>query len=85
MEHKDELIKYRIQRSEKTLNEAKLAIDNNALSLAENIIYYAIFYIVSALAINLKTQHIITIYPFNRLIAIIRHQYNHLGCTVVLK
>jgi uncharacterized protein (UPF0332 family) len=52
MEHKEDLIKYRIQRAEQTLKEAKSAMDNNSLLLAENRIYYAIFYIVSALALK---------------------------------
>ncbi|MCU0285542.1 MAG: HEPN domain-containing protein [Acidobacteria bacterium] len=52
MEHKEDLIQYRIQRAMQTLNEARTAIDNHSLSLAENRIYYAIFYIVSALAVK---------------------------------
>jgi uncharacterized protein (UPF0332 family) len=52
MEHKEDLIKYRIQRCEQTLKEAKWAMDKNTLPLAENRIYYAIFYIVSALALK---------------------------------
>ena len=52
MEHKEDLIRYRIQRAEKTLMEAKWAIEKNTLPLAENRIYYAIFYIVSALALK---------------------------------
>ncbi len=52
MEHKEDLIQYRIQRAEKTLQEATWAMDKNTFSLAENRIYYAIFYIVSALALK---------------------------------
>jgi uncharacterized protein (UPF0332 family) len=52
MEHKEGLIKYRIKRAEQTLKEAKWAIDKNTLPLAENRIYYSIFYIVSALALK---------------------------------
>lgn len=52
MQHKEDLIQYRIKRAAQTLNEAKTAIDNNSLQLAENRIYYAIFYIVSALALK---------------------------------
>ena len=52
MEHKEDLVQYRTQRAEKTLLEAKWAIDNDTLALAENRIYYAIFYIVSALALK---------------------------------
>jgi hypothetical protein len=52
MEYKEDLIKHRIQRAEQTLNEAKWAMEKNTLPLAENRIYYAIFYIVSALALK---------------------------------
>lgn len=52
MEHKEDLIKYRIQRAEQALKEAKWAIEKDALPLAENRIYYSIFYIVSALALK---------------------------------
>ena len=52
MEHKEDLIQYRVQRAETTLQEAKWAIDKNTLPLAENRVYYAIFYIVSALALK---------------------------------
>jgi uncharacterized protein (UPF0332 family) len=52
MEHKEDLIQYRINRAENTINEAELAIKNNKLPLAENRIYYSIFYIVSALALK---------------------------------
>ncbi len=46
------LIKYRINKSKETIEAAKLLIDNNLLSHAENRIYYAIFYIVSALSLK---------------------------------
>jgi uncharacterized protein (UPF0332 family) len=49
---KEELINYRIERSKGTIEEAKLAIDNNKFHLAENRIYYSIFYLVSALALK---------------------------------
>ena len=52
MQHKEELITYRIRRAEQTLIEAEWAIEKNTLPLAENRIYYAIFYIVSALALK---------------------------------
>jgi uncharacterized protein (UPF0332 family) len=52
MEYKEDLIKYRIQRAEQTLKEAKWAMDKKTLPLAENRIYYSIFYIVSALALK---------------------------------
>jgi len=46
------LIKYRIARSKETIAEAANAIDNNFWFNAENRIYYAMFYIVSALAVK---------------------------------
>jgi uncharacterized protein (UPF0332 family) len=49
---RDVLIKYRIQRSKDTTQEAELALKNKSLHLAQNRIYYAIFYIVSALALK---------------------------------
>ena len=49
---KQTLISYRTERSEEALEEAKLALDNNKLNLAANRIYYAGFYIVSALALK---------------------------------
>jgi len=49
---KNVLILHRIKRAEETLDEAKLAIDNNRLHLAANRIYYSVFYIVSALALK---------------------------------
>jgi uncharacterized protein (UPF0332 family) len=52
MEYKEDLIRYRIKRAEDTLDEAELAIKNNKLPLAENRIYYSIFYVVSALALK---------------------------------
>jgi uncharacterized protein (UPF0332 family) len=52
MEHKGDLIQYRIKRAEDTIDEAELAIKNNKLPLAENRIYYSIFYVVSALALK---------------------------------
>jgi uncharacterized protein (UPF0332 family) len=50
--NKEALIKYRIERCKETIEEANLAIENNRSHLAENRIYYSIFYIVSALALK---------------------------------
>jgi uncharacterized protein (UPF0332 family) len=50
--NKEDLIKYRIERANETARGAKSAIDNGFLFDAENRIYYAIFYIVSALAVK---------------------------------
>lgn len=47
---KDDLINHRVFRARESSDDAKLAIENNRLFNAENRIYYAIFYIVSALA-----------------------------------
>ncbi|MBM2816330.1 MAG: hypothetical protein HW421_3092 [Ignavibacteria bacterium] len=49
---KETLIKYRVSRAKETIKEAQVAIDNRLLFNAENRIYYAIFYIVSALSIK---------------------------------
>ena len=49
---KDQLIKYRVARARETVEDARIAVENNRLSAAENRIYYAVFYIVSALAIK---------------------------------
>jgi uncharacterized protein (UPF0332 family) len=50
MPDKSIIINYRIERSRETIKDAKIAMDNNSLFMASNRIYYAIFYIVSALA-----------------------------------
>ena len=52
MEHKEELIKYRLERCKSAIEEAKISIDMNKLHLAENRIYYAIYYVVSALSLK---------------------------------
>jgi len=52
MEHKEDLIRYRIEKAEGTIEEAELALKNDKFSLSENRIYYSIFYIVSALALR---------------------------------
>ncbi len=49
--NKIELIKYRSERAFTTAAEAKTALENGHLFNAENRIYYAVFYIVSALAL----------------------------------
>jgi len=46
------LIEYRISRAKETIEEARQDIKSNHLYSAENRIYYAIFYIVSALALK---------------------------------
>jgi uncharacterized protein (UPF0332 family) len=46
------LINYRVSRAKETIDDARIAIENDRLHAAENRIYYAIFYIVSALALK---------------------------------
>jgi uncharacterized protein (UPF0332 family) len=46
------LIDYRIQRARETVQEAEMSLEHNRLNLAENRIYYAMFYIVQALALK---------------------------------
>jgi len=57
---KQTLISYQIERSEETIEEAQLAIDNSKLNLAANRIHYIGFYIVSALALEEKFFNIKT-------------------------
>jgi uncharacterized protein (UPF0332 family) len=52
MENNKELIKFRVERCDCTIDEAKIAIDLNKLHLAYNRIYYSIYYIVSALSLK---------------------------------
>ncbi len=48
----DELIKYRVKRAKETVDDARIALENDRFHNAENRIYYAIFYIISALALQ---------------------------------
>lgn len=48
-QHKDILIKVSLEKSEEALNTAKLALENNMLTSAQNRIYYTMFYAVTAL------------------------------------
>lgn len=47
-----DLISYRISRSKETIEEVEMSIKNGKLYNAVNRIYYSMFYIVSALAIQ---------------------------------
>jgi len=47
-----ELIRYRIERAEQTLDEAKLLFDSGYINTYVNRLYYACFYAVSALLIS---------------------------------
>ena len=51
-ELKSELIKYRVQRADETIKEVESHLSNNFLHTAVNRIYYGIFYVVSALALQ---------------------------------
>jgi uncharacterized protein (UPF0332 family) len=46
------LIDHRIQRAKETVQEVKMALEHDYLLLAENRIYYAMFYMVQALALK---------------------------------
>jgi uncharacterized protein (UPF0332 family) len=48
----DGLVSYRIQRSKETLSEAKLMVDGGYLNGAINRLYYACYYMVSALLLK---------------------------------
>jgi uncharacterized protein (UPF0332 family) len=48
----EDLIKYRIQKSHETTEDARIALENNRLRNALNRVYYSNFYIVSALALK---------------------------------
>ena len=52
VDNKEELINYRISRAKETIEEAQKAISENHLHLAENRIYYSIFYYVTALSLK---------------------------------
>jgi uncharacterized protein (UPF0332 family) len=52
MENREELIKYRIERCDSSMEEAKIAVDLGKLHLAYNRIYYSIFYVITALAMK---------------------------------
>jgi len=69
---KDELIKYRIERAKETIQEAELSLKNKSLHLAQNRIYYSIFYIISALALknNFSTsKHVQLLGWFNKILS----------------
>lgn len=49
---KQQLVQYRISRAKETIDEAHLVLEKDRLNLAANRIYYAGYYIVSALALQ---------------------------------
>ena len=48
--HKEDLINIAVEKSKQAIKSAKDNIENNNLETAQNRIYYALFYIVTALA-----------------------------------
>ena len=48
----EELIAYRMQRARETIEEVNMAIEHERFLLAENRIYYGMFYMVMALALK---------------------------------
>lgn len=53
-EDRKQIIKYRIERAQNSIDDVQFLIENNKLTLAVNRIYYGIFYILSALALKYK-------------------------------
>ena len=51
-EDKKQLIKYNIEKTEKEISDISFYIKNNKLSVAVNRIYYSIYYMLSALALE---------------------------------
>ncbi|MCP4400160.1 MAG: HEPN domain-containing protein [bacterium] len=46
------LIRYRIERAKETFKEVEMALEHEHFNLAENRIYYGMFYMVQALALR---------------------------------
>jgi len=68
-EQKQFLISYNIEKAETAVNDAQFLIDNQRLNIAYNRIYYACFYIITALSLksNFSTsKHTQLIGWFNR-------------------
>jgi len=66
---KASLIKYKIEMAYESLNDAEFSIQNGKLRMAVNRLYYAVFHILSALAIrhDFKTsKHLPLIGWFNK-------------------
>jgi len=66
---KTSLIKFKIEMAHESLNDAEFSIQNGKLRMAVNRLYYAIFYILYALASkhNFKTsKHLTLIGWFNK-------------------
>ncbi len=54
--NKEELTKYRSERASKTLEEAKIMIENEYFNASVNRIYYACYYAISALLLKKDIQ-----------------------------
>ena len=66
---KKELIKYKLQRAEETLEEAQIMLQTSHLHGAANRLYYACFYAVSALLMSRdlsSSKHVGVMSLFNR-------------------
>ena len=50
--NKTALIRYRIERARETLEEVEMALEHSHFNLAENRIYYGMFYMVQAVALH---------------------------------
>lgn len=50
--HKDDYIKYRLEKADETMDAAKLLIENQKWNSAINRLYYACFYAVTALLVT---------------------------------
>lgn len=55
-EDRNELIRYRIQEAEETIEDVRLLIQNNRLRSAVNRIYYGMFYSLLALGLANKFE-----------------------------
>jgi len=54
MHSEDDLIKYRIQRANESLDEARILSQSNHWNTVVNRLYYAVFYAVNALLVKFK-------------------------------
>jgi uncharacterized protein (UPF0332 family) len=51
-EDRKTLIKYKLEKADKTIEDVQFLIDNNKLDIAINRVYYGIFYTLSALSLK---------------------------------
>jgi len=57
-EDRKALINYRIEQSDEAIKDAQVSIKNNRLRMAVNRIYYAMYYIVAALALKNRFKNL---------------------------